>query len=162
MTLRRLSVCHEENLRTDSCGLGRIPTETNKESRIYPLPHTYVVKDLVPDLTQFYKQYKSIKPFLQRDTPPPDVCSRYHLDFRLPRANKHHRAKRTVNPVKIAPNSTACTSAFSAPAAAHHAHPIGGIAKSISALLCFYSRTDGSPIRETSGLSSGRRRSTTA
>ena len=52
---------------------GRIPTETSKESRIYPLPHTYVVKDLVPDLTQFYKQYKSIKPYLQRDTPPPDV-----------------------------------------------------------------------------------------
>ncbi|KPI39768.1 Succinate dehydrogenase [ubiquinone] iron-sulfur subunit, mitochondrial [Cyphellophora attinorum] len=37
-----------------------------------PLPHTYVVKDLVPDLTQFYKQYKSIKPYLQRDTPSPD------------------------------------------------------------------------------------------
>lgn len=52
---------------------GRIPTETSKESRIYPLPHTYVVKDLVPDLTQFYKQYKSIKPFLQRDTKSPDV-----------------------------------------------------------------------------------------
>ena len=33
----------------------------------------YVVKDLVPDLTLFYKQYKSIKPYLQRDTPSPDV-----------------------------------------------------------------------------------------
>lgn len=33
----------------------------------------YVVKDLVPDLTWFYKQYKSIKPYLQRDTPSPDV-----------------------------------------------------------------------------------------
>src|ERR1700753_2290939 len=53
--------------------VGRIPTDTAKESRIYPLPHTYVVKDLVPDLTQFYKQYKSIKPFLQRDTKSPDV-----------------------------------------------------------------------------------------
>ena len=52
---------------------GRIPVDTGKQSRIYPLPHTYVVKDLVPDLTQFYKQYKSIKPYLQRDTPPPDV-----------------------------------------------------------------------------------------
>ncbi|KAL9057631.1 MAG: hypothetical protein Q9162_002246 [Coniocarpon cinnabarinum] len=49
---------------------GRIPTDTAQESRIYPLPHTYVVKDLVPDLTQFYKQYKSIKPYLQRDSPP--------------------------------------------------------------------------------------------
>jgi succinate dehydrogenase (ubiquinone) iron-sulfur subunit len=53
--------------------LCRIPTDTNAELKIYPLPHTYVVKDLVPDLTQFYKQYKSIKPYLQRDTPAPDV-----------------------------------------------------------------------------------------
>jgi succinate dehydrogenase (ubiquinone) iron-sulfur subunit len=53
--------------------IGRIPTDTAKESRIYPLPHTYVVKDLVPDLTQFYKQYKSIKPYLQNDTKPEDV-----------------------------------------------------------------------------------------
>ena len=53
--------------------IGRIPTDTKQESKIYPLPHTYVVKDIVPDLTQFYKQYKSIKPYLQRDTPAPDV-----------------------------------------------------------------------------------------
>ncbi|KAF9974350.1 succinate dehydrogenase complex, subunit B, partial [Mortierella antarctica] len=26
----------------------------NKPTKIYPLPHTYVVKDLIPDLTQFY------------------------------------------------------------------------------------------------------------
>ncbi|KAK2073101.1 hypothetical protein P8C59_007408 [Phyllachora maydis] len=52
--------------------LCRIPTESNAEMKIYPLPHTYVVKDLVPDLTLFYKQYKSIKPYLQRDTPSPD------------------------------------------------------------------------------------------
>ena len=31
---------------------------------IYPLPHMYVIKDLVPDLTNFYTQYKSIKPWL--------------------------------------------------------------------------------------------------
>jgi succinate dehydrogenase / fumarate reductase iron-sulfur subunit len=40
---------------------------------IYPLPHMPVVKDLVPDLTHFYAQYASIKPWLQSDTPaPPD------------------------------------------------------------------------------------------
>jgi succinate dehydrogenase (ubiquinone) iron-sulfur subunit len=33
----------------------------------------YVVKDLVPDMTLFYKQYRSVKPFLQRDSPSPDV-----------------------------------------------------------------------------------------
>jgi succinate dehydrogenase (ubiquinone) iron-sulfur subunit len=30
----------------------------------------YVVKDLIPDMTQFYKQYKSIEPFLKNDNPP--------------------------------------------------------------------------------------------
>jgi succinate dehydrogenase / fumarate reductase iron-sulfur subunit len=40
---------------------------------IYPLPHMPVVKDLVPDLTDFYAQYASIKPWLQTRTPaPPD------------------------------------------------------------------------------------------
>jgi len=38
--------------------------------RIYPLPHMPVVKDLVPDLSNFYAQYASIKPWLQAHTPP--------------------------------------------------------------------------------------------
>ncbi|GAO46285.1 hypothetical protein G7K_0518-t1 [Saitoella complicata NRRL Y-17804] len=50
--------------------LSRINVDTAKETKIYPLPHTYVVKDIVPDLTQFYKQYKSIQPYLQRDSHP--------------------------------------------------------------------------------------------
>ena len=41
--------------------------------KIYPLPHMPVHKDLVPDLTHFFAQYASIKPWLQTDTaPPPD------------------------------------------------------------------------------------------
>ncbi len=39
--------------------------------KIYPLPHMPVVKDLVTDLTNFYAQYASIKPWLQSRTPPP-------------------------------------------------------------------------------------------
>ncbi len=39
--------------------------------KIYPLPHMPVVKDLVPDLTNFYAQYASVKPWLQARTPPP-------------------------------------------------------------------------------------------
>jgi len=39
-----------------------------KPIEIQPLPHTYVVKDLVPDLTNFYNQYKSIEPWLKRKT----------------------------------------------------------------------------------------------
>ena len=50
--------------------LSRIDTNTSTETKVYPLPHTYIVRDLVPDLTLFYKQYKSIKPYLQRDSFP--------------------------------------------------------------------------------------------
>lgn len=42
--------------------------EINGDINIYPLPHMEVVKDLVPDLKQFYAQYESIKPWLQNDT----------------------------------------------------------------------------------------------
>ena len=43
------------------------------EVRIFPLPHMPVVKDLVPDLTNFYAQYAAVKPWLQSRTPaPPD------------------------------------------------------------------------------------------
>jgi succinate dehydrogenase / fumarate reductase iron-sulfur subunit len=38
---------------------------------IYPLPSQPVVKDLVTDLTNFYAQYASIKPWLEARTPPP-------------------------------------------------------------------------------------------
>lgn len=39
--------------------------------KIYPLPHMAVIKDLVPDLTHFYAQYASIKPWMQTQSPPP-------------------------------------------------------------------------------------------
>lgn len=42
----------------------------NKPAKILPLPHMHVIRDLVPDLTNFYKQYKSIKPYLQRKSNP--------------------------------------------------------------------------------------------
>ena len=48
-------------------GLDTIPGEV----RIFPLPHMPVVKDLVPDLTNFYAQYAAVKPWLQTRTPPP-------------------------------------------------------------------------------------------
>jgi len=40
--------------------------------KVYPLPHMPVIKDLVPDLDNFYAQYASIKPWLQTQTPAPD------------------------------------------------------------------------------------------
>jgi succinate dehydrogenase / fumarate reductase iron-sulfur subunit len=47
--------------------------EVKGDIKIYPLPHLPVVKDLVPDLTNFYAQYASIKPWIKTQTPaPPD------------------------------------------------------------------------------------------
>lgn len=43
------------------------------EVTITPLPHMPVVKDLVPDLNQPYAQLRSIEPWLQSDSPPPDA-----------------------------------------------------------------------------------------
>ena len=37
---------------------------------IYPLPHMPVIKDLVPDLSNSYDQYKSISPWLESDSKP--------------------------------------------------------------------------------------------
>jgi succinate dehydrogenase / fumarate reductase iron-sulfur subunit len=37
-----------------------------------PLPSFPVIRDLVVDMTQFFKQYHSIKPYLINDNPPPE------------------------------------------------------------------------------------------
>jgi len=39
--------------------------------KVYPLPHMQVIKDLVPDLTNFYAQHASIQPWLQTVSPEP-------------------------------------------------------------------------------------------
>lgn len=46
--------------------ISKIDSNLNQDSKIYPLPHMYIVKDLVPDMNNFYTQYKSIQPWLQR------------------------------------------------------------------------------------------------
>ncbi|KAF9820103.1 hypothetical protein SFRURICE_014182 [Spodoptera frugiperda] len=55
-----------DGINTLAC-ISHIDSNLNKPTKIYPLPHMYVVKDLVPDLTNFYRQYQSIEPWLQRD-----------------------------------------------------------------------------------------------
>jgi succinate dehydrogenase / fumarate reductase, iron-sulfur subunit len=39
---------------------------------IYPLPHLPVIKDLVPDLSNFYAQYAAIEPWLKTESPAPN------------------------------------------------------------------------------------------
>jgi len=54
----------------------RAISDASGDVNIYPLPHMPVVKDLVPDLTNFYAQYASIKPWLQSNTPAPEKQER--------------------------------------------------------------------------------------
>ena len=41
--------------------------EVKGKVRIFPLPHMPVIKDLVPDLTHFFRQLASIEPWLKRN-----------------------------------------------------------------------------------------------
>ena len=48
-------------------------TSIRGDVKINPLPHLEVVKDLVPDMTHFYAQYASIKPWIRtQSVPHPD------------------------------------------------------------------------------------------
>lgn len=46
--------------------IAKIDDNVAKPTKIYPLPHMFVIKDLVPDMNNFYEQYRSIEPWLQR------------------------------------------------------------------------------------------------
>jgi|TARA_B100000678_G_scaffold234292_1_gene203487 succinate dehydrogenase / fumarate reductase iron-sulfur subunit len=41
--------------------------EVKGKVKIFPLPHMPVIKDLVPDLTHFFRQLASIEPWLKRN-----------------------------------------------------------------------------------------------
>ncbi|XP_069683672.1 succinate dehydrogenase [ubiquinone] iron-sulfur subunit, mitochondrial-like isoform X2 [Periplaneta americana] len=53
-------------------GLNRLPCITPIDKlgkgtiKIYPLPHMYVIRDLIPDMSLFYEDYKKIQPWLRR------------------------------------------------------------------------------------------------
>lgn len=57
----------------------------DKPIKINPLPHMYVIKDLVPDMTNFYAQYKSIKPWLRTKEPHDLSKSVEHLQTKVDR-----------------------------------------------------------------------------
>ena len=42
---------------------------------IFPLPHMPIIRDLIPDMKNFYEQYKEIKPWLQHKTPQDDLLN---------------------------------------------------------------------------------------
>jgi succinate dehydrogenase / fumarate reductase iron-sulfur subunit len=47
-------------------------SDISGSAAIYPLPHMQVVKDLVPDMTDFYAQYALISPYLKTRTAEPE------------------------------------------------------------------------------------------
>lgn len=57
--------------------ISKIESDLNTASKIYPLPHMYIVKDLVPDMTNFYNQYRSIEPWLQRSDAKKEATQQY-------------------------------------------------------------------------------------
>ena len=77
LTLRRScreGVCGSCSMKID--GLNTLACtkpmdEISGAIKVYPLPHLPVVKDLVPDLSTFYAQHRSIEPWLQTKTPQP-------------------------------------------------------------------------------------------
>lgn len=44
----------------------QVSRDPSKPTRVAPLPHMFVVRDLVVDMSNFYSQYKSIQPFLKK------------------------------------------------------------------------------------------------
>jgi succinate dehydrogenase / fumarate reductase iron-sulfur subunit len=56
---------------TNTLACTKATDDVKSTVRVYPLPHMPVVKDLVPDLTNFYAQYASIEPWLKTTTPTP-------------------------------------------------------------------------------------------
>ena len=70
---------HVQSIGTNGLAcLTKIDRDAGKSSKVAPLPHMYVVKDLVVDMSNFYAQYKSIKPYLQTTSPRCALCVGRH------------------------------------------------------------------------------------
>ncbi len=46
--------------------------ELSATVKVYPLPHMQVIRDLVPDLGHFFRQYQAMQPWLQTKEPEPE------------------------------------------------------------------------------------------
>ena len=58
---------------TNTLACTKAITDVKGDINVYPLPHMPVVKDLVPDMTHFYAQYASIRPWMRTSSvAPPD------------------------------------------------------------------------------------------
>jgi succinate dehydrogenase / fumarate reductase iron-sulfur subunit len=57
---------------TNTLACTKFIDEMKGDVKVYPLPHQPVIKDLVPDQSHFFAQYRSIEPWLKTDSPAPE------------------------------------------------------------------------------------------
>lgn len=69
-----------DGINTLACTFGL--DQVKGDVSIYPLPHMQVIKDLVPDLTHFYAQHASVKPWLETRTSEPRQEWKQSIDDR--------------------------------------------------------------------------------
>ena len=144
-----------------------IDTASKEAHKVYPLPHMYVIKDLVPDLNVFYDQYKSIEPWLQaKEESSPNL---EHLQSSADRK----KLDGMYECILCACCSTACPSywwsadEYLGPAGARAPRPprpapARALTPPTPPPQCSCRRSAGSRTRATSSPRSGWRRSTTA
>ena len=60
----REGICGSCSMNIDGKNTLACLTPMKPKMTIYPLPHMKIVRDLIPDMKHFYKQYKEIKPWL--------------------------------------------------------------------------------------------------
>ena len=60
----REGICGSCSMNIDGKNTLACLTPIKKNMVIYPLPHMKIVRDLIPDMNNFYRQYKEIKPWL--------------------------------------------------------------------------------------------------
>ena len=61
----REGVCGSDSMNINGKNGLACLTPIEEKMTIFPLPHMPIIRDLIPDMTNFYKQYKEIKPWLQ-------------------------------------------------------------------------------------------------
>ena len=57
---------------TNTLACTKYISDMRADVKVFPLPHQPVIKDLVPDQSHFFAQYRQIEPWLKTDSPPPE------------------------------------------------------------------------------------------
>ncbi len=86
----------------------RIEQLGKRRITVAPLPGLPVIKDLVVDMDGFFDKFKSVKPYLVTDSPPPER-------ERIQSAEQHERYQDTTKCILCAACTTSCPSFWAQP-----------------------------------------------